>query len=115
MADFTRHNWYDLNIPKDRYVIDTRYFYQFATGVTGETRTRTIFTTPEGFKTKKEARDFMKSIGLKPYRRKGRKDYGYGSVGAESLSVDITPAELIQESRYNWISEVRVYNEGETV
>lgn len=115
MADFTRHNWHSLNIPKDRYVIDTRYFYQFATGVTGETRTRTIFTTPEGFKTKKEAREFMKSIGLKPYRRKGRKDYGYGSVGAESLRVDIIPAELIKESRYDWISSTQVYKEGEAV
>lgn len=110
---YSGYKWEDLNIPKDRYVIDTKWFYQYAEGVTGQTFRRTIITTPEGFKTKTEAKQFMKSIGLKPYHKKGRKDYGYGSVGEESLSVDITLAENIRNSvsRYDYIKEVHVYDE----
>jgi len=105
--------WENLNIPENRYVIETRYFYQYAEGVTGQTFRRNIYTTPEGFRTKTEAKQFMKSIDLKPYHKKGRKDYGYGSVGEESLSVKIVLAGDVRDghSRYDWLDEVYVYDE----
>lgn len=110
---YTGYEWKNLNIPNDRYVIDTIYFYQYAEGITGSVSQRNVITTPEGFKTKTEAKQFMKSIGLKPYHKKGGKDYGYGSVGEESLSVEITLAEKISNSvgRYNHIHDILVYNE----
>ena len=97
---YTRYYGYTgfqkLNIPDNRYVLEVKYFHQYAEGVTGANHSRTIYTTPEGFKTKTEAREFMKLIKLKPYSKKGRPT-PYGNIGAESLAVDIVPAGNIKD------------------
>lgn len=101
--------WDKLNIPENRFVIDTHYFYQYAAGVTGATERRAIYTTPDGFRTKTEAKQFMKLIDLKPYHKKGR-DQGYGAVGGENFDISIVPAGSVVSGRYNYLNTVYVYS-----
>jgi hypothetical protein len=110
---YTRYYGYtgfqELGIPENRYVIDARYFSQYAPGVTGQSRNRSIYAIPDGFRTKTEARQFMQLLGLKPYKKRG-KSSPYGEVGARSLTIDITPAGSIKESFYDFISEVYFFD-----
>ena len=102
-----------LHIPENRYVIDVKYFHQYAEGITGQTFNRRIYAIPDGFRTKAEARQFAKLHDLKSYKKKGRGNRGYGDVGARTCTVDIVPAGLVRNpgSAYElWIDEVYLFD-----
>lgn len=71
------------------WAIATHYVEQYALGVTG-TNQRYVLIVNNGqpFKTKKEAMEFAKDNNIKNYNKKGQPNEGYGSLGAQSFTVN---------------------------
>jgi len=64
-----------------KYFVLVKYFHQYAEGVTGANRNLSIMTNGgSGFNSKGEAQAAYKAKGFKDV--KGKKDEGYGHVGA---------------------------------
>lgn len=93
----------DLNKQKG-YVIVTKYFEQYALGVTGCHRIETIITdNGKPFPFKKDAINFAKINNIKKKSKKGSPSEGYGSLGAMSFDVYYVKADELGDAQRYYI------------
>lgn len=112
-ADLFTQKVYELRkkideLPEDflnSYVIHTKYFHQYAAGVTGANRVERILVSESGLGYTYAAAAYKdaKEHGIKPYSKKGV-DEGYGEVGAEVYTREaITVREALERTNvYNF-------------
>lgn len=96
--------------PKE-YCIYYYRFEQYAHGATGADRDARIYVKNEnsGWATSAEARAAASSMGLKNYTKKGKKDEGYGSIGAEQATVKIVKVSTPIDTRFFTFQKPRVF------
>lgn len=94
-ADLFTEKFFELKkkineLPEDflnSYVIHTKYFHQYAMGVTGANRIEKVLISEKGLGYPYAAAAYKdaKDHGIKPYSKKGV-DEGYGEVDAEEYT-----------------------------
>lgn len=84
----TEEEWNEI---KGKYAIIVQGWDQYAEGITGIRYWNHIYLNDNCsfFDTREEAEAFCKEHCKKSYNKKGGRDIGYGSVGAESQKVKI--------------------------
>lgn len=94
-----------------RYVIYVRGFEQFAEGITGQRHWgKLLVLEGQGWESRPAAWEWMKRTDNKSYRRKGRKDEGYGSVGAAYVKYHI----MRLDKYFKYISSDKAWYEKAT-
>ena len=96
---------------QNEYCFTVEYFNQYAIGLTGANRILTLYvkSKDKGWATLADAKAAAQSRGFKNYRKKGRQDEGYGSVGAEQMTVRFAKIRnyesIVAKSSYSsWLS-----------
>lgn len=107
-AELFTEKFYELKrkineLPEDflnTYVIHTKYFHQYAMGVTGANRVEKVLVSENGLGYPYAAAAYKdaKEHGIKPYSKKGV-DEGYGEVGAKVYTREaITVREALEKA-----------------